>query len=449
MTDAKKAETLELLEGLLKQAKGFGASSADAVLSDSSSVSVTRRFGKPETLSRAEEAEIGLRVFVDKKSAIVSSSDRSPEALKQMAERAVSMAKAVPEDGFSGIAEAEELAKDWPDLDLFDGTELPVEKMADLADEAEQAALEVKGVTNSEGAECGSARDMVYYVSSNGFAGGYASSGFSLSVSVIAGTAAMETDYDFDAAAFFADLMNPAEIGRSAGERAVRALNPKKGGTKIMPVVYDRRVSGSLVGALAQAVSGSAVARGTTMLKDKMDQQVFAKGLTVVDDPFLKRGRRSHPFDAEGISPQKRNIIDDGVLTGWLLDLRAARQLGLKSTGNAGRGASSPPSPRPANFFLQPGAQSLDALIADIDEGFYVTQMMGHGANTLTGDYSRGARGFWIEKGKITYPVSEMTVAGNLKDMWMNMTPANDLGRLRYGIDAPSLRVEGITVAGG
>jgi PmbA protein len=448
MTDAKKTQTLELLQDVLKKAKGFGATAADVVLADAGSVSVTRRLGKLEALSRSETAEIGLRVFVGRQSAIVSSSDRAPEVLAQMAERAVSMARAVPEDDFAGIAAPGELGKDFPDLDLYDDTEVPVEKMNELADAAEQAALAVKGVTNSEGAEFGAGRDVVYYVGSNGFVGSYASSGFSLSVSVIAGDGAMETDYDFDSASHFADLQDAAGIGRTAGERAVRALNPRKGGTKKLPVVFDRRIAGSLIGSLAGAISGSAVARGTTLLKNSMGKQVFARGLTVVDDPFMKRGRRSRPFDAEGLLPQKRLIVDDGVLTGWLLDLRTARQLGLHSTGNAGRGASSQPSPRPANFYLQNGTQELSALLADIEEGFYVTQMMGGGGNPVTGDYSRGARGFWIEKGQIAYPVSEMTVAGNLKDIWLNMIPANDLGRLRYGIDAPSLRVDGLMVAG-
>jgi PmbA protein len=449
MTSPVNTEMLNVLQDLLKTAQGFGATSADAVLADSTSVSVQRRLGKPESLSRSEEAEVGLRVFVGKQQAIVSSSDKSPETLWQMAERAVAMARAVPEDAYAGIADAAQLATSFPDLDMYDDAQISVEKMIELADHAEDAARAVSGVTNSEGAECSAGSEAVYYAASNGFAQGYAGSGFSLSVSVIAGRdTAMETDYEYDSVTFLSDLKNPADIGRSAGERAVAALNPRKGKTKQMPVVFDRRVSGGMIGSLAGAVSGGAVARGTTFLKDKMGQQIFAADITVVDDPFMKRGMRSHPFDAEGVAPSRRNIIENGVLTGWLLDLASARQLGLQTTGNAARGASSPPSPRAANFYMQPGNVMPDALIADIAEGFFVTQMMGSGANPVTGDYSRGARGFWIENGKIAYPVSEMTIAGNIKDMWMNLTAANDL-IFKYGVDAPTLRIGSMTVAGG
>lgn len=448
MDDKKKAQMQTLLDDVLKKAKTQGATAADALLVEGSSVSVSRRLGKPEALTRSEEAEIGLRVFVGKKAAIVSSSDCSAPALEKMAARAVAMARAVPEDEFSGIADAQETATTFPALDLFDATELSVDAMTAMADAAEQAALDVAGVTNSEGAQCGMGRDAVFYAASNGFAGGYCSSGFSLSVSVIAGQDAMETDYDFDSASHAADLQDPLSIGRSAGERTVRALNPRKGATTQAPVVFDRRIAGSLIGTLASAVSGGAVARGTTLLKDKMGAQIFAKGLTVVDDPFMVRGHRSRPFDGEGIAPARRNIVEDGVLTGWLLDLHSARQLGLKSTGNAGRGVSGPPAPRASNFYLQAGVESLDDIIGAVEDGFYVTQLMGHGVNTVTGDYSRGARGFWIENGKIAYPVSEMTIAGNLKDMWLNMAPANDLGRLRHGVDAPTLRIDGMTIAG-
>lgn len=449
MASPVNTEMLNVLQDLLKTAQGFGASAADAVLADSTSVSVQRRLGKPESLSRSEEAEVGLRVFVGKKQAIVSSSDRSPDALRQMAERAVAMARAVPEDNYAGIADASQLATSFPDLDMYDDAQISVERMIELADAAEDAARAVTGVTNSEGAECAAGSEAVYYAASNGFAQGYAGSGFSLSVSVIAGRdTAMETDYEYDSVTFLSDLKDPATIGRAAGERAVAALNPRKGKTKQLPVVFDRRVSGGIIGSLASAISGGAVARGTTFLKDKMGQQVFAADVTVVDDPFMKRGMRSHPFDAEGVAPTRRNIIENGVLTGWLLDLASARQLGLQTTGNATRGASSPPSPRAANFYMQPGRLTPEALIAEIEEGFFVTQMMGSGANPVTGDYSRGARGFWIENGKIAYPVSEMTIAGNIKDMWMNLAAANDLV-FKYGVDAPTLRIDGMTVAGG
>jgi len=448
MAAAQDQKTLQLLEDLLKKAKSFGATEADVVLSDSSSVAITRRNGKAEALKRSEDAEIGLRVFVGNRQAIVSSSDRSAEALEQIAERAVAMAKIVPEDPYAGIAAPDDICKQWPELDLYDPTEVPVEKLIEMADAAEAAAREIKGITNTDGADCGESKDISYYAATNGFVGGYASSGFSLSVSVIAGEGdGMETDYDFDSAVFFKDLANPANIGRNAGTRAVKALKPRKGPTKQMPVVFDRRVAGGLIGSLAGGISGTAVARGTTLLKDKLGQQILPKHINVIDDPFLKRGKRSRPFDGEGICPTRRKIIDNGVLTGWLLDLSSARQLGLKSTGNAGRGASSPPSPRAANFYMEGGALTLEELLKDIDEGFYVTQMMGSGANMVTGDYSRGAKGFWIEKGQITYPVAEMTIAGNIVDMWRDMEIANDL-EFKYGVDAPTIRLVRMTVAG-
>ncbi len=448
MPNMQKNETLTLLQDLLKKAKEFGATSADVILSDSSSITVNRRLGKPESIHRSEEADIGLRVFVGKGNAIVSSSDRTPQALTQMAEHAVAMARSVPKDAHAGIADHSNIATNFPDLDLYDPTEPSIEEMNSYADRAEQAARGIKGITNSEGAEFGCGKDTVYYVASNGFSGSYTSSGFSLSVAVIAGKDTdMEEDYDFDNTAFFSDLEEPEKIGKRAGEHAVKALYSRKGKTGRIPVIFDRRISGSLLGSLAGAISGKAVARGTTLLKDKIGQKVFAPDITIIDDPFLKRGNRSHPFDGEGLAPQKRAIIDKGILTGWLLDLSSARQLGLKATGNAARGAGSPPSPKPANFYMQPGHVTLNELIKEIDEGFYVTRMMGSGSNIITGDYSRGAKGFWIEKGQITYPVSEMTIAGNLKDMWQNCLPANDL-TLKLGIDAPSLRIDGMMVAG-
>lgn len=448
MTDLKNPAMLDLLQDVLKKAKNAGATQADAVLSDSASVSIMRRMGKPESVTRSEEAEIGLRVLVGRKQAVVSSSERGRDALYEMAERAVAMAKSVPEDPYAGIADAEELAKTFPDLDMYDATEISLEDMNTLADRTEQAGLGVKNVTNSEGAECGTGTETVYYAATNGFSGGYTSSGFSLSVSVIAGKdTGMEVDYAYDSANYLGDLKSPEDIGREAGERAARSLNPKKGATMRVPVVFDGRVAGGLLSTLSHAISGNSIARGTSFLKDKMGQNIFASGITVMDDPFLKRGPRSRPFDAEGIAPQKRAIIDDGRLTGWFLDLSSARQLNLRSTGNAARSASSVPSPRPSNFYMTAGKQSPQELIAGIERGFFVTRLMGAGGNTVTGDYSKGAGGFWIENGEITYPLSEMTIAGNLLQMWMNLTPANDL-RIKTGIDAPTLHVDGMTVAG-
>lgn len=444
MTD--KIQTL--LEDLLRMAKNAGADSCDAVLSDSLSITVGRRMGKPESLRRSEESEIGLRVFVGRKSAIVSTSDRARDTLKEVAARAVSMAKCVPEDSYAGIADASETAKHLPDLDLHDPSSLSPEAMGEIADAAENAAMSVKGVTNSEGATFDMGRSVDYYAASNGFSGSYASSSFSLSAAVIAGSGtAMEVGDDFDWAVYLSDLKDPEKIGHIASKRAVEALNPRRVPTGRFPVVFDRRIAGGLIGSLASAVSGGSVSRGTTLLKDMMHKQVFSKHITIIDDPFLKRGARSHPFDGEGIAPLKRAIIDKGILTGWLLDLASARKLGLQTTGNAVRGAGSPPSPRAANFYMQPGQDTPESLVRNIGRGLLVTSLLGSGANIVTGDYSRGAKGFWIENGEIAYPVSEITIAGNLKDMWMNLIPANDL-QLKYGVDAPTLLIENMTIAG-
>lgn len=438
----------EKLEQLIEKAVKCGADAADTVMINSVSLSVARRFGKPETLERSESGDIGLRAFIGKKQAIVSTTDKKSETLDEMAERAVAMAREVPDDEWCGVADPGQIAKGWQDLDICDRAEPKIEEMTDAADRAEAAALAVKGVTNSEGAEFSWGSSEIHYAASNGFYGAYETSGCSLSTSVLVGEGtAMERDYDYDMACYAEDLRDAEDIGRTAAERAVKMLGAKKGKTKTLPVVFDPRVGNGLLQALAGAISGSSVARGTSMLKNRMGEQIFAENITVTEDPFMKRGLRSKPFDAEGILPSKRNIVENGVLQGWLLDLGSARQLGLETTGNASRGTTSTPSPKATNFFMQPGDKTPEELIGEIEEGFYVTSMMGSGVSIVTGDYSRGASGFWIEQGRIAFPVNEMTVAGNLKDMWMRLTAANDLA-FEYGVDVPTLRVDGMTVAG-
>jgi PmbA protein len=282
----------------------------------------------------------------------------------------------------------------------------------------------------------------------NGFAQTYSVSGSSFSASVLAGQGTdMERDYDYATAVYFADLPSPASIGKSAGERAVKRLGARKMKTTHVPVVYDPRASGGLVRHLTGAINGASIARGSSFLKDSMGEAVFAPGIRIIDDPLRPRGLRSKPFDGEGLATRTKPLIDDGRLVTWVLDLASARQLGLASTGNASRGTGSPPSPATTNTYLEAGKATPEELIADIEEGFYVTELIGMGINGITGDYSRGASGFWIEKGKITFPVSEMTIAGNLKDMFKAMVPANDLV-FRYGTDAPTIRIDGMTVAG-
>ncbi|AWU94323.1 TldD/PmbA family protein [Azospirillum ramasamyi] len=439
---------LNLLDDLIAKARAAGADAADAVLFDSASVSLAQRLGKTEKLERSESGDLGLRVFVGKRQAIVSSTDRSTKALDELVERAIAMARVVPEDGFAGIADPEQLARSWPDLDICDSEEPSSETLIERARIAEEAALAVQGVTNSEGADAGWSRSTIAIAASNGFAGTYGVSRQSLSASVIVGTGTgMERDYDYDSKVYGADLRDAAEIGREAGERAVRRLNPRRVKSCKVPVVFDPRVSRGLLGHLTGAISGPSIARGTSFLKDKMGQRIFAPSITIVDDPHVKRGLRSRPFDAEGVEVKRRTLIEDGVLTTWLLDLRSARQLGLQTTGHAARGTSGPPGPAPANVYMAAGKRSRADILAEIKDGFYVTDLMGMGVNGVTGDYSRGAGGFWIENGQIAYPVNEITIAGNLKDMFLNMEAADDL-ELRFGMDAPTVRIDGMTIAG-
>ncbi|MBV8118601.1 MAG: TldD/PmbA family protein [Alphaproteobacteria bacterium] len=448
MPDTEIKNAIDLLQDLIGRAQRAGADAADAVFVEGVSLSHGRRLGKTEKLERSEGHDLGLRVFVGRQQAVVSSSDRSPKALEELVGRAVAMARAVPEDPFCGIAGPDEIAQDWPQLDMADPDEPAAEVLIERARAAEEAALAVPGVTNSEGAEAGWGRSQVALAASNGFAGGYSGTSHGVSASVVGGQGtAMERDYDFASAVYAADLRDPAEIGRSAGERTVKRLGAKKMPTCRCPVVFDPRVARGFISALLGAISGPAIARGTSFLKDKLGQRIFPEAITIIDDPHRHRGRRSKPFDGEGLANRRRAIIDRGVLTTWLLDLRSARQLHLKSTGHAARGTSSPPGPAPTNVWIEPGALSPQALIADIQSGFYVTEMMGMGVNGVTGDYSRGAAGFWIDKGEIAFPVSEMTVAGNLKDMFLRLVAANDL-EFKAGTDSPTLRIDDLTVAG-
>ncbi|MGF1626262.1 MAG: TldD/PmbA family protein [Alphaproteobacteria bacterium] len=441
-------DVLNLLQDLIAAAQQAGADSADAVAMDGASVSHAWRLGKTERLERSEDADIGLRVFVGRRQAMVSTTDRKPQALRDLAERAVAMARVVPEDPHSGLADPDMIATAFPDLAIDDPMEPGPDALIARAQAAEEAALAVAGVTNSEGAEAGWSRSAIALAASNGFAGSYARTYHSISVSVLAGEGTgMERDYDYSVAVFAEDLADPAELGRQAGAKAVRRLGPRKVKSCQVPVVFDPRVSGGLIGHLSGAISGAAITRGTSFLKDRLDTMVFAEGVTIVEDPHRVRGQASRPFDGEGLPTRRKAIVDRGRLTTWLLDLRSARQLGLKSTGNAGRGVSSPPSPTATNLWMEPGQISRDALIGGIERGLYITELIGMGVNGVTGDYSRGAAGFWIENGELAYPVSEITVAGNLKQMFANLTPADDLV-FRYATNAPTLRIDGMTIAG-
>ncbi|MDD9990498.1 MAG: metallopeptidase TldD-related protein [Rhodospirillales bacterium] len=448
MAISEAAEPLDLLQGLIALASRLGADAADAVLLKSSTLDAGCRLGEPEELTRAESRDLGLRVFVGARQANVSTTDISKGALAPLAERAIAMARAVPEDPYAGLADPARLARDWPSLDLADAGEPGPDELMERALAAEDAARAVAGVTNSEGAGAGWGRSEAMLVTSDGFAGGYASSRYSVSAAALAGEGTgMERDYWWSSAVHEADLEDPTAVGRRAGERAVRRLGARKARSGQVPVVYDTRISGGLLSRLAGAISGPSIARGTSFLKDALETAVFASGSTVVDDPHRARGLRSRPFDGEGVATERRAIVADGVLQTWLLDSRSARQLDLASTGHASRGTSGPPSPSCSNLWLEPGAESAEALIGGVTSGLYVTELIGMGVNMVTGDYSRGAAGFWIEQGEIAYPVSEVTVAGNLREMFRHLTPASDL-EFRYGVDSPTVRIDGMTVAG-
>jgi PmbA protein len=437
-----------LAERLVDAARRAGADAADAVAVRSVSLSVEVRDGHVEDSERAEGDDVGLRVLVGHRQAVVSTNDVRGDGADTLAERAVAMARAAPEDPYAGLADRTELARDVPDLDLLDPDMPSVGRLEELALAAEAAGLAVPGVAKSGGASASAGIGGMVLVTSDGFRGAYLGSRHSVSMMAIAGEGlGMERDYDFSSALHAADLDQAEAVGRKAGERTVKRVNPRKVATRKVPVVFDPRVAGGLIGHLAGAINGSAIARKTSFLKDKLGEQLFASGIHIIDDPLRRRGLRSRPFDAEGVTGRRRAIVEDGRLTTWLLDSATGRELGLKTTGHAQRGVSSSPSPGATNLHLEPGTATPEQLIADIDEGFYVADLIGVGVNLITGDYSRGAAGFWIENGKIAYPVSEVTIAGHLTDMFRTLVPANDL-EFRYGTNAPTVRVEGLTVAG-
>jgi PmbA protein len=438
----------QLAERLVEAAKRAGADASDAVAVRGVSQSVEVRDGRVEESERSESDDVGLRVLVGRRQATVSTNDVGGDNVSKLAERAVAMARVAPDDQYVGLADPSLLARNFPDLDLLDRVTPSTAELERRAVEAEAAGLAVKGVTKSGGASASAGIGGMVLVTSTGFHGSYLRSSQSISMMAIIGDGTgMERDYDFSSALHGSDLMAPASIGRSAGERTVARANPRKVATCKVPVIYDPRVAGSLVGHVVSAANGASIARKTSFLKDRLGQQLFAKGIRIVDDPLRVRGLRSQSFDAEGVVTKKLAVIDDGVLASWLLDSATARELGLTTTGHAHRGVSSSPSPGSYNLHLEAGTMTPAELIADIKQGFYVTDLIGSGANGVTGDYSRGASGFWIENGEITYAVSEITIAGHLIEMFKSLTPANDL-TFRYATNAPTVRIEGLTIGG-
>jgi PmbA protein len=445
----KKTEAESLLAAALADAKRAGADAADAVLYHGVSHGVSWRMGKLEDVERSEGLDLGLRLLFGRKQASVSTTDVSTTSLRALVERCAAMAKAAPEDPYVGLAPADRLAKaPFPDLDLGDYAEPGTEALKERARDCEAAALAVKGVVNSSGAGANYGESRKWLATSHGFFGESGGSYHSVSVSVIAEDAnGMETDYDYDSKTHYADMRAPGAIGELAGERTVARLSPKRVKSQAAPVIFDKRVSASLLGHLAGATNGAAIARGVSFLKAKMGERIFPAGASVVDDPFIRRGHGSRPFDGEGVAATAFNLIDDGVLTQWFLNSAQARQLNLETNGRATRGASGGPGSGSTNLYFKAGAKTPAALMKDAGTGLLVTDMFGPQVNSNTGDYSVGCSGFWFENGAALYPVSEITIAGNLLSMYGSIVAADDL-EFRGATNAPSVFVGAMTIAG-
>ncbi|SEN59501.1 microcin-processing peptidase 1. Unknown type peptidase. MEROPS family U62 [Loktanella fryxellensis] len=441
----------DLTHRILDAARRAGAHDADAVAVQGTSIAIDVRQGQLEKAERSEGIDVGLRVLLGQRQACVSSSDSRPEALAAMAERAVAMAREAPADPTVGLAEAAQLAQvtDTTDLELYDPSPEPdPAALQDAALRAEAAALQNPGLSQVSETSAGYGRRQVHMAATNGFSGGYARSDIGLSCVAISGTGTgMERDYDYDSRIFQTDMRSPEEIGRTAAARAVERAGSRRPRTGAYPVLFDERIASSLIGHLVQAINGSAIARGASFLRDASGTQVLPAGMNLTEDPHRPRAFGSRRFDAEGLPTQTRAWVQDGVLTGWVLDLATGRKLGMPSTANASRGTGAPPSPSVTNLALTQGTASRDDLIAQMGTGLLVTSMIGSTINPNTGDYSRGAAGFWVQNGEIAYPVNECTIAGNLRDMWRGMIAAND-ARPHLSRVVPSLLVEGLTLAG-
>lgn len=440
-----QSDLIQRAERLVAAAKKAGADAADAVCVRGVSLGIEVRNGKIEETRRSEGDDFTLRVFVGKRTANVSANILADPAA--LAERAVAMARVAPEDKFAGLADRSRLAREIRDFDLLDTTIPSAQQLTDAALATEAAMRAVPGVANSAGASAGWSLGGLVLATSEGFSGATLSSGFGVSAQAIAGSGTgMERDYDYDSKIHFADLRSPEDIGRKAGERAVRRLNPRKIPSGRMTVVYDPRLSTGLVGHLAGAINGASIARKTSFLQDKLGAQIFSPAITITDDPTRRRGLGSRPFDGEGVQGDPLDIVKDGVLLTWLLDSATGRELGLETNGRASRGGGNP-SPGATNLTLLPGAQTPEEMLADVGTGLYVTELIGHGASIVTGDYSRGAAGYLIENGKLGDPVSEITIAGNLSTMFRDLRAASDLV-YRGAVNAPTVAIPDMAIAG-
>ena len=452
MTDPARPDTAlaDLAEALLRAAARAGADAADALAVRGEALSVDIRQGKLEQAERAEGTEVGLRVILGHRQACVSASDTSEATLERLAERAVAMAREAPEDSSIGLAAPQDLAQGWDlaALDLTDDAPEPGAPALETAARAlEAAALAQPGITQASASASWSHRALAL-AQSNGFRGGYGRTGHSRSIVAFCGSGtAMERDYAGENRNHASDLPALAGIGMLAAERALARLGAVKPPTGTFPVLYDERVSASLIGHLLSAINGESIARGSSWARDLMGQAVLPQGFSLIEDPTRPRAPASRPFDAEGLAVRKKALVEDGILRSWVLDLATARRLGLTSTGNATRGVTAPPSPGTGNVDLTPGAASRDDLIAEMGTGLLVTSLIGQTISPTTGDYSRGASGFWVEKGRISHPVHECTIAGNLRDMLRNMTVAND-ARPHLALRVPSILISGMTLAG-
>ena len=437
-------------QDLVTAARRAGADAADAIYACNASTTVAVRLGALEDVERSEGEEIGLRVFVGQRSASIAASDMNPATLSTLVDRSIAMAREAPEDPYAGLAPEDRLLRGaLPALDLADPSEPEPAKLRERALAVEEAARAVVGVTNSEGGGASNGRSQVALATSHGFAGAYAGTSHSTWASVLAGTGAdMQRDHASHSVRHLDDLDDPSTIGTRAGERAVARLNPAKLESGVLPILFDPRIGSSMLGHLIGGIVGPAIARRSSFLLDSLGEKLFDSAITIIDDPLRLRGMRSRPFDGEGLPVARRALIDAGVLTGWLMESASARQLGLQPTGHASRGGSGAPGAGVTNVHMEPGDISPSALMADIKRGLYVTELIGMGVNGVTGDYSRGAAGFLIEDGVITRPVSEITIASHLKDMFRALVPANDLV-FRYGMNVPTIRIDGMTVAGG
>lgn len=437
-------------QDLVTAARRAGADAADAIYACNASTTVAVRLGTLEDVERSEGEEIGVRVFVGQRSASIAASDMNPATLATLVDRCIAMAREAPEDRYAGLAPEDRLLRgSLPELDIADPSDPEPALLRARALEAEGAARGVSGVTNSEGGGASNGRSQVALATSHGFAGAYAGTSHSTWASVLAGTGAdMQRDHASHSARYLDDLDDPTAIGQRAGERAVARLNPAKIESGVLPVLFDPRIGSGLLGHLTGGMVGAAIARRSSFLLDSLGETLFDRAITIIDDPLRPRGLRSRPFDGEGLPVARSALIDKGVLTGWLMDSASARQLGLEPTGHASRGGSGAPGAGVTNVHMEPGSVSPTELMADIKRGIYVTELIGMGVNGVTGDYSRGAAGFLIEDGEITRPVSEITIASNLKDMFRVLVPANDLV-FRYGMNVPTIRIDGMTVAGG